>query len=209
MLVVRGAKGGVGTTVVAAAVALLAAERGPTLVVDVGGDGPATLGLEAPTVGLSEWAAASEPAPDALRRLETEVTDGLTLVGRGGASLASGGARLAVAASLWAADPRTVVVDAGGAPEALVDALLSHGSRAVTVTRNCYLSLRRAADGRMDHGVCVLEPGRALRRREVETALAPNPVLCLPYDLAVARAVDAGLLSHRMPRTLRSLEELL
>ena len=64
-------KGGSGTTVVAAALAhLLAAEADGALLVDLGGDLPAALGLPEPHEGLTGWSRAStstaslsKPAP--------------------------------------------------------------------------------------------------------------------------------------------------
>ena len=59
-------------------------------------------------------------------------------------------------------------------------------------------------------GVILLtEPGRALRRSDIETALNLPVAAELTIDPAVARAVDAGLLTTRLPagaaRSLRSL----
>ncbi|HET9443595.1 MAG TPA: hypothetical protein VFO65_09740, partial [Acidimicrobiales bacterium] len=66
-------KGGSGTTVVSAALSLLLARRCPggAVVVDVGGDVPAALGLPDPAgSGLSDWVAVGAgPAPGALGRL--------------------------------------------------------------------------------------------------------------------------------------------
>jgi hypothetical protein len=55
--------------------------------------------------------------------------------------------------------------------------------------------------------VLIEEPGRALSRRDIEAAIGAIAVV-LPYDPAVARAVDAGLLASRMPRSLRPLRRL-
>ena len=48
MLILCSAKGGSGTTVVAASLALLHAQRGPCLLVDLAGDLPAALGIAGP-----------------------------------------------------------------------------------------------------------------------------------------------------------------
>ncbi len=72
-------KGGSGTTVVAAALAtLLAAEAGSALLVDLGGDLPAALGLPDPAVGLTQWVAG-----DRLELIEVAAGHGLRLVPRG------------------------------------------------------------------------------------------------------------------------------
>ena len=48
----------------------------------------------------------------------------------------------------------------------------------------------------------VAEPGRALGRRDVESVIGVPVVAEIPLDPAVARAVDAGLLSCRLPATI-------
>jgi hypothetical protein len=72
------------------------------------------------------------------------------------------------------------------------------------VLRPCYLALRRATslETRATGIVVVDEPGRALRRRDVEEVTGLPVVAEVPVDPAIARAVDAGLLSCRMPPTL-------
>lgn len=74
------------------------------------------------------------------------------------------------------------------------------------VTRGCYLALRRLharADLCAGTGlVMVTEPGRALTGRDAAN-VAGLPVMAdVPYDVTVSRAVDAGLLSTRLPRPL-------
>jgi hypothetical protein len=50
--------------------------------------------------------------------------------------------------------------------------------------------------------VLVTEPGRALGARDVERAIGAPVVAEVPYDPAVARAVDAGLLATRLPGSI-------
>ena len=74
------------------------------------------------------------------------------------------------------------------------------------VVRPCYLALRRV--GQVEAGtevVLVDEPGRALRAADVGAATGARLRCRLPYDPAVARAVDAGLLATRLPRSTRAL----
>ena len=56
--------------------------------------------------------------------------------------------------------------------------------------------------------VLVHEPGRALRRSDVEHALGVPIVAEVPWDPAIARSVDSGMLAARLPsslsRTLRA-----
>jgi len=71
--------------------------------------------------------------------------------------------------------------------------------------RSCYLALRRAV-GVGEHlataAVLVREPGRSISGREVERVLGVPVVAEVPYDPAIARAVDAGLLLARLPASL-------
>lgn len=215
-------KGGAGTTVVAAAIALLLARRhGAALFVDVAGDGPAVLGLPEPTgPGVADWlAVGAEVAPDGLTRLERAVTDGLGLLPRGGGQLARPD-RAEVLAGVLAAEPRGVVVDAGclggrgagrsvGSEDEEVRRILASSAQpSLLVTRPCYLALRRAVDCpvRASGLVVVDEPGRALGAADVADVLGVPVVAEVAFDPGVARAVDAGLLASRLPRVLdRSL----
>lgn len=105
-------KGGSGTTVVAAALALVLAggdgpsvrparpprrqwqegAGGPTLLVDLAGDIPAALGVPEPSgPGLSDWLAAGPDVPDdALTRLEVEAAPNLRLLALGGSRAVAG-----------------------------------------------------------------------------------------------------------------------
>ncbi len=196
------AKGGSGTTVVAAALALVLSRQRPTLLVDLAGDAPAALGLPEPAgPGLVDWLASTTADAAALQRLAVPATDALQLLPRGSGS-ASDAARWRDLAEALTATASTVVLDAGtGAPPAELFAVASHR---LLVTRPCYLSLRRAvASGLQPTGIVLLdEPGRALAARDVERSLGAPVVAELAYDPAVARAVDAGLLASRLPRSL-------
>lgn len=201
------AKGGVGTTVVAAALALLLAQRSPSgaVLTDLAGDGPAVLGVPEPaSPGLSAWLAADDDVPaDALARIEVEATPGLTLLPRGPGTLAP--RRAAVLAALLAAGSRPVVIDCGTEPGTAAVTVIGAADRSLLVTRACYLALRRvqAAPLRASHVVLVRQPGQVLGRGDVE-AVADAPVLAeVELDPAVVRAVDAGLLAaRRLPRSL-------
>ena len=61
---------------------------------------------------------------------------------------------------------------------------------------------------RFDGIVLVREPGRGLRGQDVTTALSIPILVEVTVDPAVARAVDAGLLPQRLPRTLDRLAVL-
>ncbi len=192
-------KGGSGTTVVAAAFAhLLAASTGSALLVDLGGDLPAALGLAEPFEGLTGWAEGVDIA-----RLTVEAGPGLKLVPRGPGDLSetTGPALAAVLARHGA-----VVVDAGvvgpGRGPAVELALAATAS--LLVLRPCFLALRRAvcAPLRPSGVVLVDEPHRVLGAADVEAALGVPVVAVVPFDPAVARRVDAGLLGAAVPRSM-------
>lgn len=198
------AKGGSGATVVSAALALVLSHRCAALLVDLAGDSPAALGLAEPSgPGVADWLGSATADAAALHRLAVPATDTLRLIPLGSTAIHN----TAVRAQRWddlvaALGHDEVVVDAGtGAPP---PALLAAATHNLLVTRPCYLSLRRAVAAEVQPTGIVLvhEPGRALAARDVERALGAPVVVELQYDPAVARAVDAGLLASRLPRSL-------
>lgn len=199
-------KGGSGTTVVAASLALVLARRAPdgALLVDLAGDAPAALGLPEPDgPGLTGWLAAGSDVPaDALPRLEEPAGAGLAILPRGSGELAP--ERAEVLTALLATDPRPVVVDCGAAPTGAALAVASGATRSILVTRACFLSLRRALSAPLRPSAVVLltEPGRSLTRLDVEDCVGAPVVAEVAVDPVVARAVDAGLLACRLPRGL-------
>jgi len=198
------AKGGSGTTVVAAALALVLSQRHPALLIDLGGDSPAALGIAEPHgPGIAEWFASPTADGTALSRIAVEATQALQVIPRGLAPLPPPeGAQWARLIAALAALDVTVVIDTGtGVPPAVLVGAATHS---LLVTRPCYLALRRAvATGLQPSGIVLIEePGRALTARDVERSLNAPVVAELQYDPAVARAVDAGLLASRLPRSL-------
>ena len=200
-------KGGVGTSVVAATLALRTAESGvECLLVDLGGDQPAVLGTATPTgPGVGDWLPAGADVPvDALSQLEVPVVDRLSLLPLGETTAVPSADRLAVLAAVLSATSRACVVDAG--PTAAPDRWWVGSGASLLVVRPCYLALRRV--GQVDSGteiVLVEEPGRALRAADVGAATGARIRCRLAWDPAVARAVDAGLLATRLPRSTRPL----
>jgi cellulose biosynthesis protein BcsQ len=201
------AKGGSGTTVIATCLALLLAAREPAgaVLADLDGDAPATLGLpETDSPGLAGWLAAGDDVPaDALGRLQVQPTRGLDLLPRGPGSLHASRAR--VLAALFEQGVRPVVADCGTRPEGATAVVAGAASHSLLVTRPCYLALRHAArPAQRPTGVIVVrEPGRSLDRHDIERVVGAPVVAEVDTDPAVARAVDAGLLSStRLPRLL-------
>lgn len=210
MIVCWSAKGGSGTTVVAAALAVTLAgrtDRGVTLV-DAVGDVPAVLGAAEPGgLGLGDWLANADAPAEAVANLVVPCADGIGVVPRGTVDpRASGAGTARLAAFAAALDGRSTVVDAGSGASAYLD-LVAVARTSLLVVRPCYLALRRAValGGRTDGVVLVSEPGRALGRHDVESVLGAPVVAEVPVEPSLARAVDAGLLATRIPRSLSSV----
>ena len=213
-------KGGVGTSVVAAATAIrLASEDRETTLVDLTGDQPALLGMLAGTApsepGIGDWVAAGDGvAADAIGRLLEDVAPGLRLLRDGTqpalvdqtADRENQRSRLVLALEMLARIG-PVVVDAGLDPfELRTDLAASH--RPVCVLRSCYLALNRAqrTSGPYDWVVLVEEPGRTLRVRDVAAAVGASSVKRVAWDPRVARSVDAGTIASMLPPPLRRFE---
>ena len=201
-------KGGVGTTVVATALAVQRAADGTgALLADLAGDAPAVLGIPEPSSpGLAGWLAAGDDVPaDGLARIEVDAAPGLGLLPRGGGPLDP--ARAGVLAALLERSPRATVVDCGRGDGPVAAAVMARAHQSLLVTRPCFLALRRAtrAPLRATGVVVVNEPGRALTEGDIAASLRLPVVATVEVDPAVARLVDAGLLTARMPRSLNPL----
>lgn len=208
-------KGGSGTTLVAAGLALALARRGGARLADLAGDQPAALGLtHGPSTGLADWLTAGpEAPPEALSRLATEAAPGLALLPMGSeASLDAAPAPAGTALAAALADGGIpCVVDAGSARSPVQRAVVEAARCSLVVLRPCYLALHRAVIHDLTAGatgvVLVSEAGRALAARDV-TAVLQLPVLGeLPVQRPLARAVDAGVLATRPPEALTRMAE--
>jgi hypothetical protein len=205
-------KGGSGTSVMAAAAALVLARDAPARVADLCGDLPAVLGLATePERGLRDWLRTGpEASIDALDRLAVDVGRGLTLLPAGESDVATAsaesGAALAVALQT---DARTTVVDVGvlavGQDPAL-HALVEVADANVIVVRGCYLALRRAVRIELTASaagaVFVDEGGRALGPHDITNVLGVPVLATVSVRSSTARAVDAGVLANRLPEAL-------
>jgi hypothetical protein len=207
------AKGGSGTSVVAAALALKSADCGrETLLVDLDGDQPDVLGVSPGGLGVTDWLAAGDDVPvDALAGMEVPVIGRLRLLPRGEEAAASND-RLRLLAGILSTGSRTIVIDAGTRRREAGKLAVRWWDGigiSVLVTRACYLALRRV--DALPPGtrlVLVDEPGRARTTSDVVASLGVPLWRRVGFDPSVARAVDAGLLATRRPRALRQLDPL-
>lgn len=213
MLVCWSVGGGVGTSVVAAGLALAAARSGdPALLVDLGGDQPTLFGIpDPPGPGLADWLGAGPDVPaDALARLEVELAPGIALIPRGSGSLAS--ARAVVLGDAVDGPRRFVVADAGLVSSAgAVRSVVVGAERSLLVTRACPVALRRMErlPARPSGVVVVRDRRRSVTWEDIADVSGAPVVAELEVDPSVAAAVDAGLGTRSLPRTfLRVLDGL-
>jgi hypothetical protein len=99
-----------------------------------------------------------------------------------------------------------VVMDRGVSEPAL-----SWQGENILVTRHCYLALRKLVamgDVTIDGIVTVGEPGRALTDSDIERVANARVLASVPFDPTIARCVDAGMLSSRIPQNLRILADI-
>lgn len=210
------AKGGSGTTVVATALALSSAR--PSLLVDLDGEIPETLGLPAPErPGIADWITSDAPH-EHLHDLLIDIGDDVFVLPWRGRFETASAARPEPPRELaniqrwqefcrwlaaWApVRGGSVTIDAGtGEPNTV---LFDEADRTLLVTRPCYLSLRRASRSilRPSGVILVAERGRALTKRDIEHSLSAPIEATVSIDPAIARAVDSGLLTTRLPKAI-------
>lgn len=215
MLCLYSAAGGSGCSVTATAAAIVSSLTEPTLLVDLGGDAPAILGEGEPSQTplsrpqpFAEWMTAPHVSPDELRRAERTITPTLQLLSAARPLDPLDPERAELLAAELAADSRQVIVDMGQRSD--LGALTERAARNVLVTRACYVALRRAQRGVRPDGIILLrETARALNASDVGLCLQSEVIAELSVDPRVFRAVDAGVLLRRLPRSLRPLAQVL
>lgn len=204
-------KGGSGTTVVAASLAMALARAGRAVTAaDFAGDLPVALGLpDLAGPGLRNWLDAGPEVPvDGLERIAQRDPSGITVVPRGEWVDAAVGSDVTAAKRLMVAlralpPVGPVVADCGTARSPVVRELVATADRSLLVLRPCYLALRRAMDApRPTAVVLIAEPGRSLTAADVEHVLEVPVAAVIEWEPAVARAIDGGLLRTRPPRRL-------
>lgn len=197
-------KGGSGTTVVAAALGVLLGRRlaEGALLVDAGGDAGCALGLpDTAGPGLVDWLCSpSEVDATAIDRLVVDASPGLRVLPKGAGAVPAG----AVERFLTGMSGRPVVVVDAGPPSPFALELAAASTLSLLVIRPCYLAVRRAlaAPIRPSGVILVEEPKRSLDVTDIESVLGVPVHAVVPWDPGIARAVDAGLLGARLPRSL-------
>ena len=201
-------KGGSGTTVVASTIALC--HEGPHTLIDLAGDLPAVLGLNDGGRGVLDALADAVPIVD-LDEISTAIDADHSLIRRGGEQAISPERWHELAIHL--AGTGSYTIDAGtiSSPDDIPMPLLQHADQRLMVLRPCYLALRRArltSHFNPDGIILIDEPGRSLAAHDVSNCLETPVIAQIPSDPRVARAVDAGLLAIRPPRSLDPLSRL-
>lgn len=191
-------KGGNGTTITATSFSLIAASRGlPTVLIDLCGDIPSVIGTPEPSSpGVNDWLAENSTLDaESLVKLGTPVSPGLVVVHRG-ARFVQGQPRWSDLADAISTLPMNVIVDAGIGY--LPDELRKAEADVTMVVKQCYLSLRRATQlSRPTNVIVIREEGRALTVKDVGHVIGSPVIAEIPYEPAISRAVDAGLLMSR------------
>ena len=202
LVVLSSVKGGVGTSVSAAALALLTS-RDPsrlTYLIDLAGDQPDINGLPAIDDGLRDWLT----SPDRrLTDLAVDVSPNLRLVSSGSEIAPETHDLTGLALALD--EMRTeahVVVDAGRFDT--TKAFENLNPRRLLVIRPCYVALRAAVaePSRWDGLVVVRPPDRVLTTRDVVNVCGLPLTAEISMSADVSRAVDAGVLASRLPGAL-------
>jgi hypothetical protein len=211
LLAVWSPKGGSGTSVAAAVLAISLSEHGQTVLVDASGDQPAIFGMSRPSVGFAAWAAGGvDAAPAGLARLAVPVTQSLSMVALGESTEPA--ARVSVDQIRLAFPAQAVVVDLGCllSKDDLMANIAGEAEHSLMVMRACYLAAQHALSGevRRDGIVLIDEPGRVLRPKDLCAVLNSKIVATVDLDPALARLVDAGRMAKRLPRSVRPLQKL-
>jgi len=204
-------KGGSGTSVVAAGLAVvLSSSRGVShaRIADLNGDQPSIFGLNAdPEDGVANWLAAGAGAPtDAMDRWAVRARPQLSLLPRGGEPGRLPGDEAAGAALAVALDDAPTVIDVGVPVDPAQRGVIEAATTSIVVLRLCYLALRRAVRESLlsaTAGVVVVgEDHRSIRATDVSSVLGCPLLGRVRVRPSIARAVDAGLFAGRLPQDL-------
>lgn len=209
MLVFWSAKGGSGTTVVTALSGLLAAKSGrQTVIASMNSDLATVLSVEMNSgPGLTDWFGSDpEVRADALKSFLLPVVHNLSLIHVGNShqevTYRRGLGELST----------SLIVDAGTLNDfSPMQELAEEAFCSIAVVRPCFVAVKRMSQSkvRRDGIVLIQEPKRVLDHRDIEDILGVPVLAKLPLDPSIARSVDAGRLTSRIPSMARSLNSVL
>ena len=225
-IAVWSAKGGSGTSTVAALLARCLAEtsRHGAVLVDMCGDAADMVGAATapPAPGVADCLITpADTEADAGRQCQVETHSGLAVLRRGSGPLTNPAGATRLVAQLGRYGP-TVIVDAGclwrpggdtaggsGAGRVPDDidvraSAVDGAAQSWLVTRPCLMSLRRAANiaGRPDGVVLVKEPHRPINASDVEAVIGAPVVLTIDVSAAIAAATGGGPATAPIPRSV-------
>ena len=205
-------KGGSGTSVIAAAAALVLARETDARIIDLSGDQPAVLGLAHDPVPGSARLDARRPgradrrarASRGRRRAPARPAPRRRRARRAGRCPKP--ARRSRSRSMPTRGP-ACATSAGSTIPRCVRSPRSPGI-GIVVVRGCYLGLRRAvrhpAITEAIGAILIDEHGRSLGAHDVEDVLGLPVLATIPARTSIARAVDAGVLADPPARQPRS-----
>ena len=209
LVVCWGTKGGVGTSTIAASLALRSSKHSPTLIVDLQRDQWPVL-ISYPTIGSYDSPATIKPShvedPQALIDYSGHrITADLKLLYLHEYTYPVEEDRLADFL-VSAASVANVVVDAGTDTMGVAERLEDRGAHRLAVMRRCNLAVAGTKVRReYDEIVVVSEPDRTITVEELTRFYDPVPVREVPYDIAVSRSVDYGMSHAAVPSSLARL----
>jgi len=199
-------KGGSGTSVVAASLAIVSSSSIPTLLVDLAGDQSAIMGLPEPPVGINDWA--NGMTHREFEEILITCNDNLHLAPSGSSAIEifSTGAWGNLARELMQRESNgvNIIIDFGQGDLPLAFNKLA--DMHFMVTRPCYLSLRRTVniEQKFSGVIVVQEHDRVLTTSDVESVMKLKCVAEVPYSSEISRRVDSGLLKSRLPVPLHA-----
>ena len=206
LIILSSPKGGSGTSVVTASLAIVSSSSTPTLLVDLAGDQAAIMGLPEPPVGINDWT--NGMTHREFDEILIACNDNLQLAPFGSSAVeifsTSAWGNLARELMQRESNGVNIIIDFGQGDLPLAFNKLT--DMHFMVTRPCYLSLRRAVniEQKFSGVIVVQEHDRVLTTSDVESVMKLKCVAEVPYSSEISRRVDSGLLKSRLPVPLHA-----
>ena len=206
LIILSSPKGGSGTSVVTASLAIVSSSSTPTLLVDLAGDQAAIMGLPEPPVGIKDWT--NGMTHREFDEILIACNDNLQLAPFGSSAVeifsTSAWGNLARELMQRESNGVNIIIDFGQGDLPLAFNKLT--DMHFMVTRPCYLSLRRAVniEQKFSGVIVVQEHDRVLTTSDVESVMKLKCVAEVPYSSEISRRVDSGLLKSRLPVPLHA-----